>query len=481
MKTLLVITMVVVLAAGAYADTWSKHYTWPKQFPYDGLVTKDRAGLPLTPNAIHLNGGFFYVGILNKYFDTDGDSLDDRHTNYALGFPLDIGYTFNGKWEVGCTLQVIKWSRTEGVDQGDFGIGDMWIKGRKLFQAGEDFWVGPRIAGKIQLGDSHRELGDGQGDIDAGAVFAKYGDSRFKLNGQAGFRYSLEDSDIDIQPGMQMYTFLEPGFGIGGSQKFIIYAPVGFGYHMESKRNDVGMDDSGYGFTVGVKPAFALSDNHTINFTLLYPVFGKNANQELYVAVTTDSFIPIPKPVGDADGDGIKDNVDACPNEPEDFDGFEDSDGCPELDNDGDGILDTDDKCPNQPENFNGYEDEDGCPDEKPEWVPPKFDTIRFNPDSTKPLEGYYTVLDKAGAKLMEDPKVKITLAGHAADTGRPDFEMKLSEGRAAFVKDYHVKKHGMDPNRIAIVYYGSTRPIADNSTEEGKSQNRRVEYIVEK
>ncbi len=67
--------------------------------------------------------------------------------------------------------------------------------------------------------------------------------------------------------------------------------------------------------------------------------------------------------VGDRDGDGIKDDVDKCPDEPEDFDGFEDEDGCPDPDNDRDGIPDVDDKCPNVPENYNGFEDADGCPD----------------------------------------------------------------------------------------------------------------------
>ena len=67
--------------------------------------------------------------------------------------------------------------------------------------------------------------------------------------------------------------------------------------------------------------------------------------------------------IGDRDGDGIKDDVDKCPDEPEDFDDFEDSDGCPDPDNDRDGIPDELDKCPNEPETKNGFEDEDGCPD----------------------------------------------------------------------------------------------------------------------
>ena len=67
--------------------------------------------------------------------------------------------------------------------------------------------------------------------------------------------------------------------------------------------------------------------------------------------------------IGDRDGDGYKDDVDGCPNEPEDFDDFEDADGCPEPDNDKDGILDVDDKCPLNPEDKDNFEDEDGCPE----------------------------------------------------------------------------------------------------------------------
>ncbi|HEX3482956.1 MAG TPA: OmpA family protein [Kofleriaceae bacterium] len=99
--------------------------------------------------------------------------------------------------------------------------------------------------------------------------------------------------------------------------------------------------------------------------------------------------------IGDRDGDGIKDDVDKCPDEPEDFDGFEDEDGCPDPDNDHDGVPDVDDrcpdipgpkendgcpitanndrdgdgipdnvdKCPDQPEDKDGFQDEDGCPD----------------------------------------------------------------------------------------------------------------------
>jgi hypothetical protein len=57
----------------------------------------------------------------------------------------------------------------------------------------------------------------------------------------------------------------------------------------------------------------------------------------------------------DSDGDDIYDKDDPCPSSPEDFDGFEDDDGCPDLDNDRDGILDTEDKCPNEAEDIDAY------------------------------------------------------------------------------------------------------------------------------
>jgi hypothetical protein len=66
----------------------------------------------------------------------------------------------------------------------------------------------------------------------------------------------------------------------------------------------------------------------------------------------------------DNDGDGIADTSDKCPTQGEDPDGFEDLDGCPEVDNDKDGLPDDVDHCPNKPETKNGYKDEDGCPDE---------------------------------------------------------------------------------------------------------------------
>jgi outer membrane protein OmpA-like peptidoglycan-associated protein len=69
-------------------------------------------------------------------------------------------------------------------------------------------------------------------------------------------------------------------------------------------------------------------------------------------------------PDNDNDNDGIVDQADACMFVAEDVDSFVDDDGCPDLDNDGDGFADINDSCPDKAEDFDGFQDEDGCPDD---------------------------------------------------------------------------------------------------------------------
>jgi outer membrane protein OmpA-like peptidoglycan-associated protein len=95
--------------------------------------------------------------------------------------------------------------------------------------------------------------------------------------------------------------------------------------------------------------------------------------------------------IGDRDGDGIKDDVDQCPDDPEDFDGFKDEDGCPDPDNDNDGIPDVDDRCPNVPEDRDGVQDQDGCPegeegDRDGDGIPDKLDKC---PDEPEDRDGF--------------------------------------------------------------------------------------------
>jgi OmpA-OmpF porin, OOP family len=89
----------------------------------------------------------------------------------------------------------------------------------------------------------------------------------------------------------------------------------------------------------------------------LVPSRGANPDARAFIGIVFEPNI------GDRDGDGIKDDVDQCVNEPEDRDRFEDEDGCPDPDNDKDKILDEDDRCRNIPEDYDGFQDDDGCPE----------------------------------------------------------------------------------------------------------------------
>jgi len=76
-------------------------------------------------------------------------------------------------------------------------------------------------------------------------------------------------------------------------------------------------------------------------------------------------------------------------------------------------------------------------------------------------------------------PENSAVIEGHTDDVGTNEYNMKLSQRRADSVVDYLVRKHGIAPSRLTAVGYGETRPLADNASEEGKRQNRRIDAVI--
>lgn len=177
-------------------------------------------------------------------------------------------------------------------------------------------------------------------------------------------------------------------------------------------------------------------------------------------------------PDSDDDKDGVLNLQDKCPNTPV---GVEvDKDGCP-IDTDGDGIADYLDKCPNEA----GPAKTQGCPvqDQLNEFAK----QIYFNFDKATLKTESFIVLDKVVEliKPHSDQDFKIIVKGHTDSKGNDAYNQKLSERRAASVRDYLVKK-GIDASKIRSIGYGETQPIATNDTAEGRAQNRRTEIVVE-
>jgi len=79
---------------------------------------------------------------------------------------------------------------------------------------------------------------------------------------------------------------------------------------------------------------------------------------------------------------------------------------------------------------------------------------------------------------LQDHPELRISIEGHTDSDGDDALNLDLSDQRAAAVKDYLVSNFGIDSSRLESVGLGETVPVADNSTSEGKQENRRVELV---
>jgi outer membrane protein OmpA-like peptidoglycan-associated protein len=243
-------------------------------------------------------------------------------------------------------------------------------------------------------------------------------------------------------------------------------------------------------------------------------------------------------PDPDNDQDGILDVNDSCPMQPEDKDSFEDENGCPDPDNDQDGILDADDKCPLVPgiienqgcpdvdtdrdgivdrldkcplvfgiiENqgcpdvdtdgdgivdrldkcidIPGVPEENGCP--KPSKVVITgtrieiVESIKFEVNKDVILVTSYPVLDNVAAVLLTHPEIAhVRIEGHTDSDGDEKKNLDLSQRRAQSVINYLVGRR-VEVDRLRPVGYGESRPVAPNTTKDGKAKNRRVVFEIE-
>lgn len=176
----------------------------------------------------------------------------------------------------------------------------------------------------------------------------------------------------------------------------------------------------------------------------------------------------------DSDGDGVTDAADRCPDTPrgEKVDGT----GCPARDSDGDGVVDSADRCPDTPQGM--LVGPNGClilfVEGKKNVV---LQGVTFVVNKAELTIDAKKILDMVAQSLNANPEVTFEVQGHASSDGSDALNMRLSQRRAESVRTYLSTK-GVDAKRMTAKGYGETQPIADNSTEEGRKQNRRVELV---
>ncbi len=103
---------------------------------------------------------------------------------------------------------------------------------------------------------------------------------------------------------------------------------------------------------------------------------------------------------------------------------------------------------------------------------------ITFNTDEYLIKNEFYDTLDSVGKVLYKYEDTQLEVIGHTDSTGDDQYNMKLSQRRANSVASY-LENRGIQAERLAILGMGETQPIADNSTANGRAQNRRVELYI--
>jgi OOP family OmpA-OmpF porin len=137
------------------------------------------------------------------------------------------------------------------------------------------------------------------------------------------------------------------------------------------------------------------------------------------------------------------------------------------LDSDGDGVLDKDDDCPDTPKG--AIVGKNGC------WA---YHGVFFDFDKDTIKPEYHSLFQNAVQVLNNNPGLTVQIEGHTDSIGSDQYNMGLSDRRARSVKNHLVMK-GIDGSRLTTKGFGETDPVAENSTDEGRAQNRRVDFEI--
>lgn len=155
------------------------------------------------------------------------------------------------------------------------------------------------------------------------------------------------------------------------------------------------------------------------------------------------------------------------------------------VDADGDRVVDGNDRCPVEPEDLDGEEDADGCPEvDRPRVVivtgndNPPAPIVQFDGGSVQPTKESLPIIEHVAKTLREHPEIlRIRVEGHDDPSSPRAAALKVSRARADSVVQILVNKHGIDEKRLRSLALGSYCPMGDSATPAGRQANRRVHF----
>jgi outer membrane protein OmpA-like peptidoglycan-associated protein len=445
---------------------------------HDAFVTVEGSGVRPTQDRFAFGGFLNYA--VNPLVGVTGSDVNTQIVGGRLGIDLLGSLTVAGPFAVGLGVPVFLFQSGD-LDPSFAGIGDI------------------RLVPKLRILDDRESIGLGivaelrapthAGDFAGGArnvvfwprvvVDHRFGGSGFRAGSNVGVAVREGTTFLNVNAASEFTYAVALGYRFGGWT-----GPVELG----------GEAQGGVGLAEADEEEIPLE-------TLLYVKVIPNDEWEISAG---PAFGVIPgwgvptfrvfagvrwTPTDhDKDHDGVPDDEDKCPDTPEDRDGDEDLDGCPEeeKDDDVDGIPNSEDDCPTQKETINGIQDEDGCPDGGPARVIREegriviLENVEFESGSAQIDQKSHSILNQVALVLKANPDIeRLRVEGHTDDTGPREVNMRLSKARAESVRRYLIHR-GVRGDRLTAEGYGPDKPLKEGKDVEARAKNRRVEFVVE-
>lgn len=437
----------------------------------------------------------FYFANIDREWDVYGyDEAISLDYSYFL---LPVAFGITDQLEVSVSPNYLSIRRNEGLDDVD-GFGDLFINLKGSFYNTDSFAVGALLQAKIATADEDEGLGSGEMDYGLALLLTKEFETG-RLHVNAGYRIVGEpdyaDFDNQVFYGLgfesdvaENWQFLAELTGETAYSDYETHDPMdmtaGFRYH-----TPCGMVLGG-----GLRYSFGMEDNNCPVGGFVQIGFASDR------AKPKEPVIPPPPPIPDVVcsaedltigvGEFTRVRVDVTDPLGGELTYEWTTSGC-RIEADGNEAVFYSDEC--EPgsyavnvvvTNSGGYSNQCGVLI-KVEITEPEMRLVKLDlpmvpfQKGTRVDNVAKAILDDIAVKIQEYPGVTVELVGHADSVGSEAANEKIGMTRAENVKKYLVERHNIEPDRFEVSSKGETEPVGDNTTAEGRKQNRRVEVIM--